>query len=263
VNVLVIAGPIVTISLHGEDFEVIWMSPDHRQFDSSQQHLELISFKCLADKDSAVLAESLPKAIDKCWIRNEVWQPGPIELERAVEKWQDEHRNDDQPLDDLPLPLESEVLLPAELQGLPMEPETSETAIASMIQKHAKELNPEDVSANFCHSFSVREACRLILEEQLGPIRGFTYQRSSPGIIALRATFENGSILFFKDLREREMQTTPLPDYFTSFEGAAQYAGVSSRTIKNWKNRNWLKVEQEGRKIRIARSELDKCIRKQ
>ena len=55
--------------------------------------------------------------------------------------------------------------------------------------------------------------------------------------------------------------TRPAAEYFTTIADAAQYAGVSERTIINWKNREWLKVEQKGRKIRIAREELDKCKR--
>ncbi|MGA2541264.1 MAG: helix-turn-helix domain-containing protein [Verrucomicrobiota bacterium] len=57
--------------------------------------------------------------------------------------------------------------------------------------------------------------------------------------------------------------TKSAPDYFTSIKDAAKYAKVTERTIKNWKSRSWLKVEQLGRKIRIAKAELDKCIKKQ
>jgi hypothetical protein len=53
------------------------------------------------------------------------------------------------------------------------------------------------------------------------------------------------------------------PDYFTSIEAAAAYAGKTKRTIFNWKKRKWLKVEQAGRKIRIDKTELDKCTSKQ
>jgi hypothetical protein len=53
------------------------------------------------------------------------------------------------------------------------------------------------------------------------------------------------------------------PDYFTSIKDAAAYAGKTERTILNWKSRRWLKVEQDGKKIRIAKTELDKCITKQ
>lgn len=48
-------------------------------------------------------------------------------------------------------------------------------------------------------------------------------------------------------------------EYFFTCAEAAKYAGVSERTIKNWKKRGWLKVDQDGRKIRIARADLDKC----
>ena len=54
-----------------------------------------------------------------------------------------------------------------------------------------------------------------------------------------------------------------VPDYFTNIKDAAAYAGKSERTILNWKKREWLKVEQDGKKIRIAKTELDKCISKQ
>lgn len=53
-------------------------------------------------------------------------------------------------------------------------------------------------------------------------------------------------------------------EYFT-IKGAATYADKSERTIRNWIINNWLKVEKNatGRKIRIAKSELDKCIKRQ
>ena len=53
------------------------------------------------------------------------------------------------------------------------------------------------------------------------------------------------------------------PEFFLSLEDAAKYAGVSERTIQNWKKREWLKVEQNGRKIRISRADLEKCMNKQ
>lgn len=49
------------------------------------------------------------------------------------------------------------------------------------------------------------------------------------------------------------------PAFFTDIESAAQYLGVSERTILNWKKREWLRVEQDGKKIRIAKADLDKC----
>lgn len=52
------------------------------------------------------------------------------------------------------------------------------------------------------------------------------------------------------------------PEYFHGFAEAAKYVGKSERTVKEWKRRGWLEVEQEGRKIRVSRSELDKCLRK-
>ena len=48
------------------------------------------------------------------------------------------------------------------------------------------------------------------------------------------------------------------PDYFFSYKKAAQYIGVTERTIKNWKRDNWLKVEKIGRKVRIAKTDLEK-----
>ncbi len=54
------------------------------------------------------------------------------------------------------------------------------------------------------------------------------------------------------------------PDYFTSYADAAKYAGVTARTIQNWIRDEWLKgVEKKGRKIRIARADLDKCMKRQ
>ena len=53
------------------------------------------------------------------------------------------------------------------------------------------------------------------------------------------------------------------PDYFLSYKNAAEYIGVSERTIKNWKRRSWLKVEKVGKKVRIAKTDLDKCKNRQ
>jgi excisionase family DNA binding protein len=58
-----------------------------------------------------------------------------------------------------------------------------------------------------------------------------------------------------------QMDTGPV--WFT-VTSAAKYAGVTKRTIRNWIRDEWLKgVEKQGRKIRIARTELDKCRNRQ
>jgi excisionase family DNA binding protein len=49
------------------------------------------------------------------------------------------------------------------------------------------------------------------------------------------------------------------PEWFTSYALAADYAGVTLRTIGNWIRRGMLPVERNGRKICIARTNLDKC----
>ncbi|PWU10696.1 MAG: hypothetical protein C5B50_24935 [Verrucomicrobia bacterium] len=49
------------------------------------------------------------------------------------------------------------------------------------------------------------------------------------------------------------------PEYFTSRDEAAKYAGITTRTLRNWIACDWLKAEQNGRKFRVARSDLDKC----
>ena len=49
------------------------------------------------------------------------------------------------------------------------------------------------------------------------------------------------------------------PDYFFSYKDAAEYIGRTARTITNWKRDGWLKVEKMGKKVRIARTDLDKC----
>jgi hypothetical protein len=54
-----------------------------------------------------------------------------------------------------------------------------------------------------------------------------------------------------------------LPDYFVSYADAAKYAKVNEKTVRNWKIRDWLHVEQDCRKIRIARADLDKCNKRQ
>jgi excisionase family DNA binding protein len=57
---------------------------------------------------------------------------------------------------------------------------------------------------------------------------------------------------------------TDIPDWFTSRKEAAEYAGVTERTIRNWIRDAWLNgVEKKGRKIRISRAELDKCRKRQ
>lgn len=57
--------------------------------------------------------------------------------------------------------------------------------------------------------------------------------------------------------------TKHAPEYFTSIKAAADYIRVSQRTILNWKKRGWLKVEQNVKKIRIAKTDLDKCKNRQ
>jgi len=52
------------------------------------------------------------------------------------------------------------------------------------------------------------------------------------------------------------------PEYLHGLQAAAAHAGVTRRTIQEWKRRGWLKFEQEGRKIRVARAELDRCSRR-
>jgi hypothetical protein len=54
-----------------------------------------------------------------------------------------------------------------------------------------------------------------------------------------------------------------VPEFFTSIKAAADYIGVTARTILNWKKRGWLKVEQNVKKIRIAKTDLDKCKNRQ
>jgi hypothetical protein len=54
-----------------------------------------------------------------------------------------------------------------------------------------------------------------------------------------------------------------VPEFFTSIKAAADYIGVTARTILNWKKRGWLKVEQNVKKIRIAKTDLDKCRNRQ
>ncbi len=53
------------------------------------------------------------------------------------------------------------------------------------------------------------------------------------------------------------------PEFFTKIENAADYIGVVPRTILNWKKRGWLRVEQNGKLIRIAKTDLDKCKNRQ
>ncbi|HTV75487.1 MAG TPA: helix-turn-helix domain-containing protein [Candidatus Baltobacteraceae bacterium] len=55
----------------------------------------------------------------------------------------------------------------------------------------------------------------------------------------------------------------PAPEFFTSIKAAAAYIGVTPRTILNWKKSEWLKVEQKGKKIRIAKVDLEKCKSRQ
>jgi len=57
--------------------------------------------------------------------------------------------------------------------------------------------------------------------------------------------------------------TKSAPEFFTSIKAAADYIGVTTRTILNWKKRSWLKVEQNVKKIRIAKTDLDKCKNRQ
>lgn len=65
------------------------------------------------------------------------------------------------------------------------------------------------------------------------------------------------------DTKAVVMPEKSAPEIFFSIEAAANYIGVSKRTILNWKKREWLKVEQNGKKIRIARIDLEKCKQRQ
>jgi hypothetical protein len=56
-----------------------------------------------------------------------------------------------------------------------------------------------------------------------------------------------------------DTKTQTAKEYYTSLKSAAAYVGTTPRTISNWKKRGWLKAEQLGKKIRIARVDLDKC----
>jgi hypothetical protein len=57
--------------------------------------------------------------------------------------------------------------------------------------------------------------------------------------------------------------TKSAPEFFTNIKAAAAYIGVTTRTILNWKRRGWLTVEQNVKKIRIAKADLDKCKNRQ
>ena len=76
------------------------------------------------------------------------------------------------------------------------------------------------------------------------------------------AWFEGNDVpVLLRSFQQMAGNRQVVPDYFCSLADAAKYAAVTARTIQNWKSRGWLKVDQQGRKIRIARTELDKCKR--
>ena len=69
-----------------------------------------------------------------------------------------------------------------------------------------------------------------------------------------------------KPIRRAKNVSVPaksVPEFFTNIKAAADYIGVTARTILNWKKRGWLKVEQNVKKIRIAKTDLDKCKNRQ
>jgi excisionase family DNA binding protein len=69
---------------------------------------------------------------------------------------------------------------------------------------------------------------------------------------------------FIVSRQNQTVSTDNPPDWFTSYASAAKYANKTTRTIRNWIRNDWLKgVEKKGRKIRIPRAELDKCIKRQ
>jgi excisionase family DNA binding protein len=68
---------------------------------------------------------------------------------------------------------------------------------------------------------------------------------------------------FMLNTKNITVQEENCPEWFTNCASAAKYAKVSEKTIRNWVKRDWLSVEKVGRKIRIARVELDKCIKRQ
>lgn len=260
-----------TIELFGKPFRVDWHRDDNRLIANCDNGTcyEIVSFQSTANDDSEMLENAFPLRIEKCWLVNPDYQPTQQRRRIGSRAWT------------------------AEGDWLP--PEARDLAIITIKNckppsrycirgKYGTYLDHADqLAISQLDTMETRASKRVlrILKEVFRPCgyAGFL-PVLCPGEPAVMASFQNGETHFLKSVRKCQMPTeakmyfqavaqtellsktkrdSETPDYFGSLEAAAKYAGVTPRTIQNWKRRGWLVVEQIGRKIRIARAELDKC----
>jgi excisionase family DNA binding protein len=249
----------IAIELFSQPFPVDWQSTDRRLIANfeTQKCYELISFDGFAPVGDK-LRKGLPVKIEKCWLPNRDYQRNVI---RELEEWRDAGRVVEEP---------------PEIQGFYYPPRARGFRL---LHAHDPQLQ-----------WKAGLALEVIAPTLFNPKTGGMF---ISGEFIFHGTFADGTGMFFKEAAEcpvpdeakaqwqlesslmeisRQVQTIKAkmsgslsiqPEWFTGYTSAAKYAKVSERTIRNWVSREWLRVEKSGRKVRIARADLDKCVKKQ
>ena len=175
-----------------------------------------------------------------------------------LQSWQGDWKWNDEPLT-LEKWMESELQNLCDKRGIPPKQRTEQIKISALLRTKPGKLHLHYMTRALC--YSRLKHLPAAVWEQVNGVAWFEHDDGAGGW--------NTPILL-KSFRPLPSSASPkveasksAPDYFTSTKAAADYAGITERTIFNWKNRGWLKVEQVGKKIRIAKSELDKCINRQ
>jgi hypothetical protein len=175
-----------------------------------------------------------------------------------LQQWQGDWKWNDEPLT-LTKWMESELQNLCDKRGIPPEQRTEQIKISALLR-----VNPGELHLHYMTRAIVNSRLKHLpdaIREQVNGVAWFGHDDGAGGwntpilLKSFRLVASNAS--------PKAEAAKSAPDYFTSIKAAADYAGKSERTILNWKRRGWLKVEQSGKKIRIARTELDKCISKQ
>jgi excisionase family DNA binding protein len=233
---------VIIVWPNGEEdkFKLLWRSPDGRQIANRDACYELRSFNCQVATDNEALRTSLPAKIETGWIKNPDWQPlATQDVFTALERGYPPEQG----------------INPGH-QNLVIEPGVLPAG-----------TTPETATQIWTRDLTLFE----ILNESLGPQcdnpEQFSYRRLTPVVRIFQATFGNGTVLYLKDvvkiLLPSAAQLPPWPEYFNNRAEAAEYAGVTERTIANWMRDGLLKAKHlSGRIIRIDRSDLDETVHK-
>lgn len=73
---------------------------------------------------------------------------------------------------------------------------------------------------------------------------------------------DESELVFRQRLLASTTPPAPLPEFFNSIQEAAAFVGRNRKTVSRWIERDWLAVEKlspNGVKIRIRRTDLEKC----